>query len=65
MIECATKMLNVVVDKLGSKKTTGSSSGYGSKNAMKRGKRKVTVFIDGEQKEVCNYVKKISLLIKK
>jgi hypothetical protein len=65
MIECATKMLNVVVDKLGSKKTAGSSSGYGSKNAVKRGKRKVTVFIDGEQKEVCDYVKKISLLIKK
>lgn len=63
MIECATRMLNVAVDKLdasGSKKAAGAygsnktAGASGSKKAAgaQRGKRKVIVTLDGEEKEV-------------
>mgnify|MGYP007062608090 FL=1 len=64
MITSATNMLNVVVNKLdavcasGSKKAAGAAVGAagasGSKKAAgaQRGKRKVIVILDGEEKEV-------------
>ena len=60
MITSATNMLNVVVNKLdavgasGSKKAAGAAGASGSKKAAgaQRGKRKVIVILDGEEKEV-------------
>ena len=56
MLTSATNMMNVVVNKFdasNSKKASGSAAGASKKAAgAQRGKRKVIVMLDGEEKEV-------------
>lgn len=60
MLEGVTNMIHVVTDKLCASSSNMKKSA--SKNAVHRGKRKVTVIIDGEEKEVC-VSKKIHILM--
>lgn len=73
MITSATNMLNVVVNKLdavgayGSKKAAGAAGAAGASGSKKaadaqRGKRKVIVMLDGEEKEVCVCLNKLLCL---
>jgi hypothetical protein len=62
MITSATRMLNVAVDKLAASGASNKAAGAsGSKKAAgaQRGKRKVIVILDGEEKEVCVCLNKL------